>query len=284
MPQHLADLNFDRLTGDLWESDVGENTREEVNKVIAGGNYGWGEMEGTMDGILPGDGTTIPGLVRPVVELQHTTESNSISGGFVYRGSAIPELYGKYVFADLGQGYSTAALLYASVDPADPLYGQEFEFKFAPGTPMFNNGVNNLVLPQRIYSFGEDYSGELYFMAGPDPRSGQVVPGPAFIVKLTSGYNAADFNRLNGVDAADLTQLTTNFEQSPRTNVQGDADLDSDVDGNDFLLWQRNLGATTAVVNAEPVPEPASAALLAIVGLSLAYRQRRRVSGRPNTR
>ena len=92
----------------MYLGDVGENAWEEVDVVEQGKNYGWGLVEGTHDGtLIPGDGTQTPGLTPPIIELPHGTASNSIDGGFVYRGSAIPELVGKYVFADLGQGYDS---------------------------------------------------------------------------------------------------------------------------------------------------------------------------------
>jgi MYXO-CTERM domain-containing protein len=90
------------------------------------------------------------------------------------------------------------------------------------------------------------------------------------------GFNIADFDHLNGVTGADLGILTTNFGATPPlTNAQGDTDADTDVDGNDFLKWQTNLGATSAVANATAAPEPASAAL-ALMGLLAASCRRRR--------
>ena len=114
-------------------------------------------MEGTHDGtLLSGDGTLVPGLTLPIIELGHSNASRSINGGFVYRGSAIPELYGKYVFADLGQGFNSSAIFYAIVDPADPDgdVGDVFEFKLNPTSPKFEN--NTQELPERIFSIGED--------------------------------------------------------------------------------------------------------------------------------
>ena len=141
-------LNFDRQTGKLYLGDVGENLWEEVDLVEKGKNYGWGHMEGTHDGTLvAGDGTLVPGLTLPIIELGHSSgsipteqrASNSIDGGFVYRGTAIPELYGKYVFADLGQGFGSSAVFYAIVDPSDPdgAVGDVFEFKLSSVSPDF---------------------------------------------------------------------------------------------------------------------------------------------------
>jgi len=85
---------------DVYVGDVGENAREEVNRLIENGNFGWNVCEGTL-------GTPPPsGSVDPVFELAHSTALNkfrlisggyTVIGGFVYRGSAIRNLQGKYV-------------------------------------------------------------------------------------------------------------------------------------------------------------------------------------------
>ncbi len=92
--------SFDPPTGDMWVADVGQNAWEEVNLVELGGNYGWRCREGTHDYNTSGCGT---GLIDPVAEYSHTL-GNSITGGFVYRGSALPDLEGRYIFADYGSG------------------------------------------------------------------------------------------------------------------------------------------------------------------------------------
>ena len=184
-------LTFDRANGDAYIGDVGENTWEELNLIEKGKNYGWGQMEGFADGaFIPGDGTLIPGLERPIFALGHANNpdpnergSNSITGGFVYRGSAIPELVGKYVFADLGQAFDYSAIFYAIVDPADPdgNVGDVFEFKLSPLSPTFEG---TQLLPERIFSIGEDQNGELYLIAGPDPRFAFTRARPSVIIRL----------------------------------------------------------------------------------------------------
>jgi T5SS/PEP-CTERM-associated repeat protein len=73
---------------------------------------------------------------------------------------------------------------------------------------------------------------------------------------------AADFNSDGVVNAADLATWTSNFGVTAATRAQGDADGDADVDGNDFLIWQRNVGAAGAETLQSAVPEPTSGALL----------------------
>lgn len=91
--------SFDRATGDLWVADVGRYDREEVDMVVAGGNYGWPAFEGTM--CTGRSSCTNPDLLPPLYELDRTGAGAAIIGGYVYRGKAIPELFGTYVFGDL---------------------------------------------------------------------------------------------------------------------------------------------------------------------------------------
>jgi glucose/arabinose dehydrogenase len=95
--------SFDRVGGQLWLGDVGSHSREEVDKVVKGGNYGWRCKEGTADTSLTCGTPTSP-LLPPVAEYVHPT-GLAVTGGFVYHGTAIPNLVGQYVFADYSSGY-----------------------------------------------------------------------------------------------------------------------------------------------------------------------------------
>lgn len=100
-------FSFDALTGDLWIADVGQSAIEEVDEAPAtngrdagkGLNFGWSAFEGTA---RYNDDQPATGTVGPVYEYQHTDQLGgcSITGGYVYRGSAIPALAGAYLFAD----------------------------------------------------------------------------------------------------------------------------------------------------------------------------------------
>jgi len=99
-------FTFDAANGDLWVGDVGQNAIEEVDWVAApaagrGVNFGWSEFEGTRPA---NDDQDSPGHVPPVFEYDHNSGDCSVTGGYRYRGTAIPELYGAYVFADYCQG------------------------------------------------------------------------------------------------------------------------------------------------------------------------------------
>jgi glucose/arabinose dehydrogenase len=145
-------FSFDRVTGDLWLGDVGQNAWEEVDRIQSGGNYGWNHREG-MHCYPPGT-TSCPGaFIDPVVEYSHS-EGIAITGGFVYRGTAIPTLVGQYVFGDFGSGTIWAV-------PASGPYTRT----------VIAHGAN-------ISSFGEGADGELYVA---DLGSGQIsklVPAP----------------------------------------------------------------------------------------------------------
>lgn len=98
-------FSFDRKTGDLWMADVGQGAWEEVDVEPTGGpggaNYGWNAWEGNHQFTT---GVTVEDAVFPVAEYGHDGGHCSVTGGFVYRGSDVPPLAGKYVFGDYCSG------------------------------------------------------------------------------------------------------------------------------------------------------------------------------------
>lgn len=92
---------FDRTTGDLWAGDVGNDRIEEIDHIVAGGNYGWSVREGTRCN-LPAACKNFE-AIDPVVELAHPLVS-SITFGVAYRGAAIPELDGHLIYGDYSSG------------------------------------------------------------------------------------------------------------------------------------------------------------------------------------
>lgn len=96
--------SFDSATGDLWVGDVGQGAFEEVDRVQRGGNYGWDCREGSSGfGNPAASCAAATGLIDPVHQYGRTL-GFSITGGYVYRGSALPALVGRYLFADFGSG------------------------------------------------------------------------------------------------------------------------------------------------------------------------------------
>ena len=115
--RHTWRMSFDPATGDLWGGDVGQNTYEEVNKIVKGGNYGWVYREGAHDTAFtnPVPPTKPEGFtsIDPAYEYVHAAiaggdaslKGNSVVGGYVYRGTRYPSLAGTYVFSDSVSGH-----------------------------------------------------------------------------------------------------------------------------------------------------------------------------------
>ena len=140
--------SFDRLTGDLYIADVGQSAREEVSVSTAasgagrGINYGWRITEGTI--CLPGTMCSTTGLTLPVVEYDHGGGACSVTGGYVYRGAAIPDLRGTYFYADFCAGFVRS-------------------FRLINGI-VTEHANWSALSGGSITSFGEDTAGELYIM------------------------------------------------------------------------------------------------------------------------
>ncbi len=134
--------SFDRNTGEIWLGDVGQNAREEVNRIERGGNYGWDCREGANPFSSPAASCAAEtGLVDPVAQYDHG-EGSSISGGYVYRGTEIPALIGRFVFADY-----VSSKLWALADNGQGGYDLE---------------VLDDSLGFNVPGFGEANNGELY--------------------------------------------------------------------------------------------------------------------------
>lgn len=95
-------FTFDAWTGELWAGDTGQNKWEEVDLVVRGGNYGWREKEGSHC-FGAEEPCSDPAWIDPVAEYGHD-EGVAIVGGYVYRGTELPELFGAYVYGDHGTG------------------------------------------------------------------------------------------------------------------------------------------------------------------------------------
>ena len=152
-------FSFDRANGDLYIGDVGQGQWEEVDYSSAvdgagrGLNYGWSVMEGAH--CLGGDSCDQTGLVFPVGEYGHGSGC-SVSGGYVYRGAAIPAMQGHYFYADFCSGFVRSVRLDAGA------VAEEAEW------PTLRPGGG-------IPSFGEDSAGELYVIVE-DGRVLKIVP------------------------------------------------------------------------------------------------------------
>jgi len=190
-------FSFDRLTGDIFIADVGQDDVEEIDFQPAtsrgGENYGWNLMEGRrcVDGST--DCNLLGELVEPILEYSHESGC-SVIGGYVYRGAALPELSGTYLYGDFCSGEMTAAAATAGVWEVVSRRATKFS----------------------ITTFGEDESGELYvadiggelFRIAPPslpPTVSFVYPqrasagGPPFSLYLVgANFDAASEVRWNG--------------------------------------------------------------------------------------
>lgn len=92
---------FDPINGFLLAGDVGQNTREEIDAVVSGGNYGWRIMEGTL--CFNPQNCDSTGLILPLTDYGRD-EGNSVTGGYVYVGNQVTDLYGMYIYGDYGSG------------------------------------------------------------------------------------------------------------------------------------------------------------------------------------
>jgi len=143
--------SFDRSTGDLIAGDVGQSEWEEIDIVTNAGNYGWRCYEG--NNAYNTSGCT-GSYTAPIHEYSHN-DGFSVTGGYVYRGSAIPALTGTYIYSDYGPG---------------PIWGLS--------DPTGASPVNSSLLLTSIYisSFAEDNNGELYVLSYGDGQIFRIDP------------------------------------------------------------------------------------------------------------
>ncbi len=134
-------FSFDKITGKLWAADVGQNLWEEINIIEKAKNYGWRIMEG-FHCFNPSRNCDTTNLTMPIWEYGHTQEGGySITGGYVYRGSNIKELYGKYIYADFVTGN---------------IWALDYKENSVTNKLLFNTDFN-------ISTFGVNENHELYF-------------------------------------------------------------------------------------------------------------------------
>ena len=141
-------FSFDRTTGDLWIGDVGQDRYEEVDHAVRtssgagrGTNWGWRVLEASHC-YSPSTGCSASGKTYPLAEYSHVSNGRcAVTGGYVYRGTAVPALAGRYVFGD-----------YCS--------GEIFSISATASRPASISVLRSTGFP--ISSFGQDKAGELY--------------------------------------------------------------------------------------------------------------------------
>lgn len=146
-------MAFDPETGLLWAGDVGQDLWEEVDLIVRGGNYGWSVREGTHP-FGPHGAESSQGMVEPIFEYHHEV-GKSITGGNVYRGKRLPQLAGKYLYAD----YITGKVYALDYDLTAKQVRGNYEI---PGN----------IAP--VMSFGEDEQRETYYLTVLPDNRGQL--------------------------------------------------------------------------------------------------------------
>jgi glucose/arabinose dehydrogenase len=166
-------FSFDRRTGQLIVGDAGQNDIEEVDLVVAGGNYGWNIKEGTLCFAINGNDPGFafeqrpcpnepPRLIDPIAPYDTHHEGHAVIGGFVYHGTLLPELRNRYIFGDFARPFKFPS------GPHD--YGRLFHVALPAGRPrsllqireFHIQGGNALGLA--ILGFGQDAAGEVYVL------------------------------------------------------------------------------------------------------------------------
>jgi glucose/arabinose dehydrogenase len=136
-------FSFDAETGELWAADVGQGDREAIHIIENGLNYGWNIIEGSIC-FPPGSTCDKEGLELPIYEYDHKEGDRSVTGGFVYRGSAFEQLQGLYIYGDFISGRIWALDISDIENPVN--------------TELINATFN-------IASFGVDQNNEIYIAA-----------------------------------------------------------------------------------------------------------------------
>ena len=174
--------SFDRETGDLYIGDVGQDVGtgfEEINiepRGENGRNYGWSVAQGSKT--CKGDCAK---MTKPALEYGITDTQNSVIGGYVYRGKKIPELVGRYVWADWTER-KVKTLVYKGDKDGQAEICDAYD--------------TEITVPTKVRSFGEGNDGELYIVAGGAPSAGLtsaglMEAGSLYRIEAGSGGGAA---------------------------------------------------------------------------------------------
>lgn len=234
-------FSFDRQTGDMYVGDVGQGNWEEVNfedaSSTGGLNYGWRLKEGDHC-YDPSTGCELlTGLTDPFIEYSHSFGC-SVTGGYVYRGCAIPDLAGTYFYGDYCQG-TIWSLNY------DGTTVTNFQDRTA------ELGLGSI----QISSFGEDAKGELYiihyggtiYKIVPDGVPSACNAGPC-CVGTTGNVNMA-----GGVDLSDLSLMIAYLTVTPRPSISCFAEANINALGSIDLT---DLSYLIAFLTAGPITFP----------------------------
>jgi len=200
-------MSVDQLTGSLIAGDVGQGRWEEVSVIERGGNYGWNVMEGAHcfnttnpsaerpecpEVVGPGHPDEGAPLLDPVIEYANAAQNaglgQAVVGGVVYRGSAVPELDGQYLFGDWNDG-SGGVLFVASPQETG-------SWPFTQATVQERGGGR---LGENLMAFGQDEDGEVYLLT--TTGGGPFADGNVYRVQAATSVST------EGVDELPVTAL-----------------------------------------------------------------------------
>ncbi len=216
--------SFDRLTGDLWIADVGQDVIEEINfqpfDSTGRENYGWRCFEGNSCSSISGCPTdpcncSSTGLTFPIHTYTHGS-GISTTGGYVYRGCAIPSLRGHYFFADFGVNHIWSFQ-----------YNGSTISNFVERTSELSPSSEGFIVNQ-VSSFGEDAEGEVYIVDRGSGADGQV-----FKIVPETPAPVADFNCDGVVNIEDLIELLSRWGKC--AGCPQDLDGDGSVSITDLI-------------------------------------------------
>ncbi len=197
----------DPATGEIYSSDSGQNTVQEVNKVLPGKNYGWRAKEGSFlfDPVSGNIGSLynappINGLEDPIVEYDHGQGYANIIGGHIYRGSLIPRLQGAYICGDYGPFQPPGELFYVE------------GLNNTPTLKRFQIGVTDRPLLSDVRAFSVDAAGEIYFVGNSNGQS--------------SLYKIVPLAHLDISTTTDEVELTIIGDEGSQITLEKSDDLD----------------------------------------------------------
>lgn len=176
-------FSFDRLNGDLWVGDVGQDAFEEIDLIQRGGNYGWRVLEG--NALFDDSANILPqsAFTPPVLVYDHS-EGNSVTGGYVYRGNATSGLQGRYIYGDFGSG---------------TIWALDFDGQ----SVVSNQAIGNV---DNLSSFGEGAEGELLALSYSgsifrfeQALDGSSVAAPALLSATGLFADVGNLNPVNGL-------------------------------------------------------------------------------------
>lgn len=247
-------LGFDRNTGKLYLGDVGQDSREEVDVITKGGNYGWVAREGLIQNpsyplssfpnYVAATGTS---FANPIAEYFNDPTGNggiAVIGGYVYRGGHNAMLDGKYVFGDLSHSGS-GRMMYMNINEPGP--NQVFDFTITGGRAKPTAALHGIA---------EDANGELYYLFD----NGQII----------RPFAAGDYNFDGQVNTTDYGVWRAAYGTTG-ANLAADGNGNGVVDAADYVVWRKYSALAGAGTS---IPEPTAVAhVVVLLALSLLPRR-----------